>query len=76
MRRRPLLSLKFNQNFRDYELGYMNYREFGNNCRQLSYGFVEPSEVLPTNIHSSKKMQRLNFQRLYISVNNISQIYK
>ena len=35
----------------------MNYRKFGDNCKQLSYGFVEQSEVCPRNIPSFEKIQ-------------------
>ena len=47
------LSLKAIENFRDHASGKMIFRTFVKNTEKLSYGFVEPYEVLE-NVISSK----------------------
>ena len=39
-------SLTIAANFRGYAIGSIIFREFGNNFKQLTYGFIELFEVL------------------------------
>ena len=69
-----LFLLNFAEVFRDYALWQMMFRNFGNNCTQLSYRFVKLSEICPTIIHTCEK----NCAEIFLSKceNSIEQCYR